>query len=84
MILESSVLFSDDSGSGCSEEVCRVGEGVNITSPVPPRPQPSQVPSMPHLHFTLQPQLEGEGSSSFRLQLGGLVTAHRPGMIKYY
>ena len=36
--------FQDDSGSGCSEDVCRGAvEGLNITSPVPSRPIPAQV-----------------------------------------
>jgi len=62
---------SDDSGSGCSEDACRSAvEGLNITSPVPARPVPAQ--------------LEGDGASSFRLQLGGLVShPYRPGSGRY-
>ena len=37
-------ILKDDSGSGCSEDVCRGAvEGLNITSPVPARPIPAQV-----------------------------------------
>ena len=39
----------DDSGSGCSEDVCRGAvEGLNITSPVPSRPIPAQVDYYDH------------------------------------
>ena len=47
--------------------------GVSITSPIPARPIPAQVKTKEIWPIIDTFQLDGDGASSFRLQLGGLV-----------